>query len=443
MLALFQQLLPASFIEQSRIQARLRSHNRVYTPLVVMWLLIVQRLQGGVAMEAAVLELLSGLPADFWPRPCKRVRDWRERGKPLSGNTGAYNQARQAIPLSMVQQSCDRIFAELTARMGRPGSPSNPGVFILDGTSMRMAHRPSLLERFPTGSNQYGNAHWPVVRVLVAHDLRTGLAMRPEWGPMNGPDAVSEQRLMETAISRLPTGSTILGDANFGVFSVAYAGVQSGRSVLLRMTSVRARRLAGEELRDGMDRAVIWKPSGDDRRSHPDLPASAAVPGRLLVTLVRPDNGKAPLLLALFTTLTAPSQELLDLYGQRWAVETDLRTLKSELRLDQLSCSTPDMAAKEIEMCVAAYNLVRAVICLAAEQSGLPPRSYGFTRVRRILQSFTPNVANAGSPQSAQKEFDRMMYYVHQAKLPRRTRPSYPRAVWHKGDKYPNRTRKT
>ena len=439
MLALFQQILPASFIEQSRIQAHLRLHNRVYTPLVVMWLLIAQRLQGGVAMEAAVLELVSGLPAGFWPRPCKRIRDWRESGKPPSGNTGAYNQARQAIPLSMVQQSCDRIFSELTVRMDLPGSGSASGVFILDGTSMRMAHTPAQLKRFPCSSNQYGSGHWPVVRVLVAHDLRPGLAMRPEWGPMNGPGAVSEQQLTETAIGRLPAGSTIMGDANFGVFSVAYAGVQSGRSVLLRMTPVRAKRLAGEELRDGIDRPVVWIPGRDDRRSHPDLPADACVRGRLLVTLVQPDNGKAPFLPALFTTLTSAPQELLNLYGQRWAVETDLRTLKAQLCLDQLTCATPDMAAKEIEMCIAAYNLVRAVTCLAAEQSGLPPRSYSFTRVRRIIQAFAHNLDKAASPQEQRKEFDRMMYYVHQAKLPRRTRPSYPRAVWNKGDNFPSR----
>jgi hypothetical protein len=296
------------------------------------------------------------------------------------------------------------------------------------------------LKRFPASTNQYGNAHWPVVRVLVAHDVRTGLAMRPEWGPMNGPGAVSEQGLVEMAMSRLPAGSTIMGDANFGVFSVAYAGVQSGRSVLLRMTGARAKRLAGEELRDGIDRPVIWIPSRDDRRSHKDLPADAVVRGRLLVTSVQPDNATAPFLLALFTTLGATLQELLDLYGQRWAVETDLRSLKTELRLDQLTCATPDMAAKEIEMCIAAYNLVRAVICLAAEQSGLPPRSYSFTRVRRIIKAFAQNITKATSPLEAQREFDRMMYYVHQAKLPRRTRPSYPRTVWNKGDKFPNST---
>jgi hypothetical protein len=406
-----------------------------------MWLLIVQRLQGGAALEAAVFELLRGLPASFWPRPCKRIRDWQQLSKPLSGNTGAYNQARQALPLSIVQQSCDRIFAELVARVDPSMSESIPRTFILDGSSMRMAHSPSLTERFPTGSNQHGAGHWPVVRVLVAHDLCTGLAMRPEWGPMNGPDAVSEQQLLETAIVRLPEGSRIIGDANFGVFSVACAGVQSGHPVLLRMTGARARRLAGEEIWDGMDRSVEWKPSRDDRRAHPDLPADACVRGRLIVCRVRPDNGNDPFLLALFTTLPSEQQELLNLYGQRWSIETDLRTLKRELHLDQLTCSTPDMAAKEIEMCIAAYNLVRAVICLAAEQSGLSPRSYGFTRVRRIIQALAPKVTDATNPEEAKREFDRMMYYVHQARLPRRQRPSYPREVWNKGATFPNRKR--
>jgi hypothetical protein len=34
------------------------------------------------------------------------------------------------------------------------------------------------------------------------------------------------------------------------------------------------------------------------------------------------------------------------------------------------------------------------------------------------------------------------MYYVGQAKLPKRQRkrPSYPRAVWNKGESFPNRT---
>ena len=100
---------------------------------------------------------------------------------------------------------------------------------------MRMAHTPSLIEQFPPPSNQHGAGHWPVVRVLVAHDLRTGLAMRPEWGPMSGPNAVSEQQLLEWAnvsdYMRIPG----MGRAKVGL--VRAAGVTTVRELALRNPS--------------------------------------------------------------------------------------------------------------------------------------------------------------------------------------------------------------
>jgi hypothetical protein len=413
----------------------------VYSALVVLWLLVLQRLYGGVPLQAAVLELLRGLPASFWPDPCKRLRDWREHGKPPSFHTGAYNQARQALPRLVVQQASDRIFDELIAEMDRRTPAAGPRTFLLDGSSMRLAHTPALCRSYPPGSNQHGEAHFPLLRVLVAHDLDTGLAMRPEFGPMHGPDAVSEQQLLEAAIGRLPDGSIVIGDANFGVFSVAHAAAQANHPVVLRLTAVRARSLARGRLKDDIDRPVVWNPSRWDRRSHPNLPADASVRGRLIVRQVHPDNGATPFLLPLFATLPAASEEALSLYGKRWNIETDLRTLKSTLRLEQLTCYTPDMVAKEIEMGMVAYNLVRAMTCLASEQTGIPPRGYSFTSIRRIVEIFTPKLAAATDPAAAKQVFNEMMHCVHQAKLPHRTRkrPSYPRHVLKPAKTYPNR----
>jgi hypothetical protein len=113
----------------------------------------------------------------------------------------------------------------------------------------------------------------------VAHDLETGLAMRPELGAMHGAEAVSEQASLDRAITGLPGGSTVIGDANFGVFSVAYAATQREHPVLLRLSAPRAQRLAEETLREGIgiDRRVVWKPSRAERRTHPELPADAPV----------------------------------------------------------------------------------------------------------------------------------------------------------------------
>jgi hypothetical protein len=407
-----------------------------------MWLLMWQRLNGAAPLEAAVLDLLQELPSCFWPNPCKRIRDWKQSGKHLSSNTAAYNQARQKLPLAVVEQSCDRIFDQLMEQMA-PDSNSGSRAFILDGTSMRLAHSPALAERYPPCTNQHGESHWPVLRVLVAHDLQTGLAMQPHWGPMYGPGAVSEQQLLQTAIRRLPAGSTVIGDSNFGVFSVAWTATQQSYPVVLRFTTSRAERLAGGALKDGINRKLVWKPSRTDRKTNPDLPPDACVEGQLIVRQVQPDNGGDPIRLILFTTLPDPAKETVSLYGQRWKIETDLRTLKTQLQMDQLSCATPEMAAKEIEIAIGAYNLVRAMIGAVAHQNGLQPRDYSFTRASRVVQKLAPKIANAKNKREAKQHFDRMMYYLGQAKLPRRNRKrtSYPRSVWGSGEKYP--TRKT
>jgi putative transposase len=430
-------MLPSQFVEQAYRQAGVAHNHGLYTPLVVLWLFIAQRLSGRASLRTAVLELLRGLPASFWPRPGQRIRRWRELGQAPSANTGAYNQARKALPLAVVEQSCDYIFQQLAAKLDDGASGGR--VFVLDGSSIRMAHTSSLKRHYPPGTNQYGEGHWPLLRILVAHDLRTGLAMRPAWGAMHGSRAVSEQGLLETAIGRLPAGSTLIGDGNFGVFSVAWVASQSAHPVLLRLTQQRAQRMAGGELQDGTDRRILWRPSREDRKSHPELAAEASMEGRLIVRRMQPEDGKKSYLLALFTTLEGSADELLALYGQRWAIETDLRTLKSQLRLDQLTSTSPEMVAKEIDLAIAAYNLVRAMICLAAQESGIAPRGYSFTWVSNIVQTFGPMISNAQSPEQAQRYFDQMMTAIHQAKLYRRQRPSYPRALWRKRNDFPKR----
>ena len=441
LLSLYQRLVPALLLQRLCRQAGLCPNNRIYTLAVVLWLMIGQWLEGHASLGQAVLELLRGLPASFWPRPCKRLQAWRSQTASLSSNTAAYNQARHRLPLSVVEHCCDHIFEQLTVETAGLLPALGRRAFFFDGTSVQLAPSPALRQAYPPGSNQHGASHWPLLRMLVAHDLETGLAMRPQWGPLNGPHTVSEQHLLEEAIDRLPPASMVVGDANFGVFSVAYAASQRGHAVVLRLTAQRAQCLAGGPLREEIDRRIIWRPTRQERKTHPRLPPDACVRGRLLVCQVQPSNQAPPFLLALFTTWDADQQQLLDLYGRRWYIETDLRSLKSTLQLEQLRCTTPAMVAKELDLAMAAYNLVRAVTCLAAQKAGLSPRAYSFTRVRNVVQAFAPLITAAPSPQQAQKYFDQMMYYVGQAKLPKRNRKrsSYPRAVWPRPHSFPLR----
>jgi len=430
------------YFERLRWCGKLGENNRVYNAGVVMWLMIRQRLQCG-SLATSVLELIGGLPSTFWPRPCKRLLPGPDGESPrLSANTAAYNDARQELPQGVVEESFDHVFGGLMAQTSGDLAEAGGRFFFVDGTSVQAPHQAELCQAYPPATNQRGVSHWPTLRMVVAHDLHTGLAMRPHWGPMYGAHAVSEQGLLEEVLERLPSRSTILADINFGVFSVAYAAAQRGHRVLLRMQAVRARHLLGEKhWRDGIDQRVQWRPSRDDRKRHPQLAVDAGVVGRVIVRRVQPSNGSQPFLLALFTTLEDGAEEAVDIYGKRWNIETDLRTLKGTLRLEQLTSTSPQMVAQEIVMGMLAYNLVRAVTYIAAQAAGVTPRAFSFTQVRNVINAFAPRIAGAADPEAAQKLYRDLLYYASRARLPnrRRERGAYPRAVWRKRPSFPKR----
>jgi hypothetical protein len=234
--------------------------------------------------------------------------------------------------------------------------------------------------------------------MLVAQELTTALAERPCWGPMYGPQAVSEQALTERLLDRFPHPSVLLGDINFGVFSVAFAAARRGHDVLLRLQPNRAGVVGrGLSLQSGLDQQVCWCPSAYERKHHPDLPADACVRGRLIVQQVTASDGSS-VTLYLFTTLLLTVEQLVQLYGQRWNVETDLRSLKRTVDLQVLRCRSTDMIAKELVLAIVGYNLVRAVMNAAAEQYQLDPRRLSFSRLQDVVNASMPGLSAAATP---------------------------------------------
>ena len=120
--------------------------------------------------------------------------------------------------------------------------------------------------------------------------------------------------MAETAIQALPKGSTLIG-------------------VILRLTDVRAQKLAGGPIAQPGEYKVEWKSTrwdghNGDRRWWPD---GMAIQGRLIAARV--GQGKSQQWLYLFTTLEGSAEEIVDIYARRWSIETDLRSLKRAVGL--------------------------------------------------------------------------------------------------------------
>ena len=75
-----------------------------------------------------------------------------------------------------------------------------------------------------------------------------------------------------------------------------------------------------------------------------------------------------------------PAQALVDLYGQRWHVELDLRHVKVALGLGQLQAKSVEMARKELLAGCLAYNLIRGLMAMAAIRVQLRPLDLSFKR---------------------------------------------------------------
>lgn len=431
---LFGKAVPPEFFDQLRERLDLPDRG-IYSLAVVVWLMMWQRLDGRGSLAAAVQQVVQGVLGDLVP-PEKRVVEQR-----VSSNTGALSRARKRLPREAVEAVCDQIFTKLMEPMPiQPSGDLTSRLFLIDGSSMRLPHTVALKEAYPPGNNQHGEAHWPVIRMLVGHHLSSGLAVRPCWGPMYGSEAVSEQGLTEQMMERLPAGTALMADRNFAVFSVAWAAQQHDYGVLFRITGERARKIAGQSLPpSGSECRIEWRPSREDRRAHPDLPAEAVVRGRLIVAHVVGEDGK-PLNLYLFTTLEEPLEILVALYRRRWHIELDIRSLKQTLRMHSLSSKTPEMAAKELLLAIAGYNLVRSVQMAAARQSNVEPRRLSFSRVQAVVMTALPRLATTTDTAEWQMEYQRVLRWAAQGKLPNRTRPrSYDRAVWGKGATFPRR----
>ena len=316
-------------------------------------------------------------------------------------------------------------------------------MFLLDGSSIQLPHTPELVREYPPHSNQFAVSHWPLMRVLVAHDVVSGLAVRPCWGPLTGAGAVSEQGLAKEIMGRLPAGCGVMGDRNFGVFSMAYHASGQNHPCLFRLTQARARKLNGGATPNAKtDKPVRWIASRDDRRNNPELAEQSYVEGRLVVVKTRGVGGQ-PQKLYFFTTLDLPADQILEVYGYRWNIETDLRSLKQEVRLHILDAKSKAMVEKELVLAVAAYNLTRAAMNQAASALQLNPRQLSFSLAQDTLNAFLPAFANATTDQQRQDLMQEMLRVFQYSKLPnRRHRPSYRRAIWPRGSSFPKLTTK-
>lgn len=405
-------------------------YERIFTLRITLWYLIYQRLSFDVTLAAVVRNARDG-GADRLGRRGKAKLSKRIN----SAHTGSYNDARQRLPLALVQAALSFIGQKIQALVGwnpegtQKPSPLNRSRQLLDGSTLKVLATPELAQEYPRAQNRKRVSDWCVVRIVVGFCARSGAVL----SAIQADTKQGEQRLAWQIMAQAARWVIWIGDRNFGIWSVAAQAVKHDQDVLVRLTGARARKLMGKKkLRSGQERLIQWSPTPHDQAA-PGT-EELVVKGRLIY--VRLHRGHTVIDLWLFTTLEAEScsiELLVKWYGQRWQAEVHFRSVKTHMHLGELHVESPEMARKEFYAALLAYSLVRAVMWGAGENLENGAQTLSFSNARRaVLEWLKDWGRSAKCSSSAQPQWIKtLLNEVRQQRLPKRKRPrpSQPRMV--------------
>ena len=343
--------------------------ERIYSPLETLRLFVGQVLSTDRACQDVVGRRLS-----------ERVA----HGQSASAlNTGAYCDARQRLPTALPTTLGAVLGERLESMTPSRWRWQGRAVKLFDGTTVSMPDTPSNQQAYPQSREQKPGLGFPIARIGALIGLASGAVLRYQVAACEG-KGTGEQSLLENLLEHLNTGDILLADALLATWWIIEGTSRRGADVVMAQHGRRITDFTRGQRLGKHDHVVQWprppKPktmSAEEYACYPEfiLMREVEVNGRILVT-------------TLLDSQFAPARALDTLYGMRWNIEVDFRTIKITLQMDVLRCKSQAMVEKEIAVCLLAYNLVRWAMAKAASLADVLPRTLSFTGAKRLLNTF-------------------------------------------------------
>ena len=401
-----------------------RGELGVFSNAAVIWLGVQQRLTGN-SLQSSLSTLVDRIRQDTSPvnlilRPGRRIRE----GK-ISLNTGGVSRARQRLDGALVTGLFNSATDNIEAKLGKRGN-----VYLLDGQVITASRTDSILEEYGKTGNGEGELHFPRLRVVSAHNLHTGVARQLSIGTWHD----SEVALAADVIQTLPAKSILVMDRFFDKPTFLTKVLEKQITAVVRVRNVVAKRLFGQlPAEPAAEKPVVWVPC-DKKLKEIELK------GRI-IKFTSNEKGFRCSEFYFFTNSPSLSiEEVAALYRQRVMVEIFIRQLKQTLKLFFIRAKKSSNVSKEIYTAYLTFNLLRALMQLAADHAQISPDRMSFTATVSLCQAYAPSFLRAKSARERRELFERFVEHLVQTKLPKRTKSrSYPRVVKLPRDKYDRR----
>src|SRR4051812_1631698 len=305
--------------------------DRVFSPVVTLWVFLGQALAPDPSCRAAVARLVA-------PRAARGQ-------EPCSSRTGAYCQARRRLPERFFSAVARLVGRNLDERVDRRWLWRGRRVCLFDGTTVSMPDTAENRAEYPLAYNQAPGTSFAIARGGAVISLSWGAIL--DLGPCRyAGKGQGEVSLLRRLWDVLRPGDVLLGDRLMSGWAGMHLLKQRGVDTVSRLSAHRrADFRKGRRLGTG-DHLVRWKKPTSirsvGRQTYNALPDSITV--REVRSRVE-QAGSRTRSVVVVTTLLDPKQvtkeDLGALYRQRWNNELDLRSPKSAMQMGELRCKTP------------------------------------------------------------------------------------------------------
>jgi hypothetical protein len=400
--------------------------ERLFTPLITVWIFLGQVLDPDHSCRQAVLRFAAWLAAQG--RRC------------CSTNTGAYCKARTRLP--------EGVPARLTRRTGRKLEEHSPRdwhwhrrrVRVADGSTVSAADTPANQKAYPQSRSQKRGVGFPIIRLVVIFSLAVGTVLEAAYNPYQGKET-GETGMLRSLLFALEPGDVLLGDRYFANYWIIALATLLGIDVVFRQHQLRSVDFRRGQRLGKDDHVVTWQ-----KPKRPNWMTKAfydAMPMTLTVRELRlriPKGKNRTRHIVVVTTLCDAGRyakgELEALYRLRWQAELNLRSLKTTMQMDILRCKTPELVRKEIWAHLLVYNLIRTAMAQAAQGHARPPWRISFKGALQTLSAFG-GFWPLALPVDAEAYYDQFLHAIAEHRVGDRPDRWEPRAQKRRAKSYP------
>lgn len=368
--------------------------DRIYSPLVTLWVFLGQVLSQDHSCRAAVARLVAHR-ASRGQRPC-------------SAETGAYCQARKRLPEEFYAEVARKAGQSLDNSVKKEWLWKGRRVLAYDGSTVSMPDTAENQQAYPQPPQQRLGVGFPLARIAAFFSLSCGAVLDLAVCSYSG-KGHSELGMLRNLWGFLLPGDVLLADRYMCAWHEIYLLKQRGIDTVTRVHHSRTVDFRRGERLGKEDHIVEWRRPGRIRSI--DWPTLKLLPERLTIretrVRIRQSGFRCRSMIVVSTLLDAEAvtaSDLAELYRARWNAELDLRSLKQTLQMDILRCKTPELVRKEIWTHILAYNLIRTMIAQAASKQGIEPRTISFKGTIQTLEAFQPLFAAQGDHDGARRQ---------------------------------------